>query len=686
MNTEFLFEFLNLKIFAIIVLIILLLFLAYKEFFKKNKTDVEKDSKEKKDIFKTEIANKDILHETKKDSETDNFLELLELLPDRELEENNEKNIHNSKFLKETFDREFLKNNDTHDSIILSDEVLELAQEAAEKKLGRKVASLIRRVDKNGRIILDMAAINFITGKHSPIIMPDGTIRVLNFLTIEEEIELALNDEKPFFVINRINQIRKISIEDLEKIVIGEEQLLLQKRVSESTSKIEELLKVNKELVEVNSELESKLIKEKDEANKFKSQAEVLFKLYETKNEDASIEKIEDLAQKNITDKILDDALQKVSASKNETIKEVEVIKVNTSIESINEKVDDTKKFVEDFIALNNKDVPKSYKTNVPQKRSSVIADEKNDSALINIEAEIISDSFIEEQDAINLEESEIELIPIIDNETKNKTANTSDSDSKKNSSDDLIPIVEDEIKKELIPVIANEIKNKTVNSSDGDSKKNSSGDLIPIIEDETKIENTKGPDTNKINELIETVNKHESPVEELNVQKKKISSKDMTKISNDVFKLEKYINPRQNSKEIQERIFISFLFEKVSSSYTLNFNKKLFEKELVNYLEQNNFIYTQKDISDIFENQKYKYIKDAYFVSKFHDILYHTDVWQIQVKDENMYGLMLCTIYTEIFTKEELEINLKKVTNVKKVERIKKRMSAILENKFTSI
>lgn len=39
-----------------------------------------------------------------------------------------------------------------------------------------------------------MAAINFITGKHSPIIMPDGTIRVLNFLTIEEEIELALNE------------------------------------------------------------------------------------------------------------------------------------------------------------------------------------------------------------------------------------------------------------------------------------------------------------------------------------------------------------------------------------------------------------------------------------------------------------------------------------------------------------
>ncbi len=102
--------------------------------------------------------------------------------------------------------------------------------------------------------------------------------------------------------------------------------------------------------------------------------------------------------------------------------------------------------------------------------------------------------------------------------------------------------------------------------------------------------------------------------------------------------------------------------------------------------MEQNNFIYTQKDISDIFENQKYKYIKDAYFVSKFHDILYHTDVWQIQVKDENIYGLMLCTIYTEIFTKEELEINLKKVTNVKKVERIKKRISAILENKFTSI
>ena len=46
----------------------------------------------------------------------------------------------------------------------------------------------------------------------------------------------------------------------------------------------------------------------------------------------------------------------------------------------------------------------------------------------------------------------------------------------------------------------------------------------------------------------------------------------------------------------------------------------------------------------------------------------------------------MLCTIYTEIFTKEELEINLKKVTNVKKVERIKKRISAISENKFTSI
>ena len=42
MNTEFLFELLNLKIFAIIVLIILLLFLAYKEFFKKRKTGFHK--------------------------------------------------------------------------------------------------------------------------------------------------------------------------------------------------------------------------------------------------------------------------------------------------------------------------------------------------------------------------------------------------------------------------------------------------------------------------------------------------------------------------------------------------------------------------------------------------------------------------------------------------------------------
>lgn len=674
MNTDFVFEFLNLKMFAILILFILLLFLAYKEFFKKNKSPSGEDTKEKKDNSKLETINKNIITEFKKDSETDKFIELLDLLPDREVEENIEENIHNSKFLKETFDREFLKNNDTHDSIILSDEVLELAQEAAEKKLGRKVASLIRRVDKNGRIILDMAAINFITGKHSPLIMPDGTIRVLNFLTIEEEIELALQDEKPFFVINKLNQIRKISIEDLGKIVIGDEQLHLQKRVSESSLKIEELLKTNKELSEVNTDLELKLLKAKDEVNKFKSQAEVLFKLYETKNEDISIEKIEELSERNITNKILDEALQKVSTTKiDESPKEVNKKNTILSNESINEKEDeDTKKFIEEFIALNNKDVTRLYKQIVPQKKSNTT--EINENALVEIETEIVKevlepveifDSKREqekEKNIIKKQDSEEELIPIIIN---------------KNTNDDLIPIVSEKENEEVI-------KNQKVSTNNIYSNKKSNDDLVPVLKKENKLEKVVNIDSNKIHELLE--NKLESHLEESTIQKKKISAKDMTKILNDVFKFEKYINAIQNAKEIQERIFISSFFEKLSSTYTLNFNKKLFEKELVNYLEENNFTYSEKEIEEIFINQNYKNIKNAYFVSKFHDLLFHTDVWQIQVKEETIYGLLLCQIYTEIFTKEELELNLKKVTNIKKVERIKKRLSAISENKFTSI
>lgn len=674
MNTDFVFEFLNLKMFAILILFILLLFLAYKEFFKKNKSPSGEDTKEKKDNSKLETINKNIITEFKKDSETDKFIELLDLLPDREVEENIEENIHNSKFLKETFDREFLKNNDTHDSIILSDEVLELAQEAAEKKLGRKVASLIRRVDKNGRIILDMAAINFITGKHSPLIMPDGTIRVLNFLTIEEEIELALQDEKPFFVINKLNQIRKISIEDLGKIVIGDEQLHLQKRVSESSLKIEELLKTNKELSEVNTDLELKLLKAKDEVNKFKSQAEVLFKLYETKNEDISIEKIEELSERNITNKILDEALQKVSTTKiDESPKEVNKKNTILSNESINEKEDeDTKKFIEEFIALNNKDVTRLYKQIVPQKKSNTT--EINENALVEIETEIVKevlepveifDSKREqekEKNIIKKQDSEEELIPIIIN---------------KNTNDDLIPIVSEKENEEVI-------KNQKVSTNNIYSNKKSNDDLVPVLKKENKLEKVVNIDSNKIHELLE--NKLESHLEESTIQKKKISAKDMTKILNDVFKFEKYINAIQNAKEIQERIFISSFFEKLSSTYTLNFNKKLFEKELVNYLEENNFTYSEKEIEEIFINQNYKNIKNAYFVSKFHDLLFHTDVWQIQVKEETIYGLLLCQIYTEIFTKEELEQNLKKVTNIKKVERIKKRLSAISENKFTSI
>ncbi len=674
MNTDFVFEFLNLKMFAILILFILLLFLAYKEFFKKNKSPSGEDTKEKKDNSKLETINKNIITEFKKDSETDKFIELLDLLPDREVEENIEENIHNSKFLKETFDREFLKNNDTHDSIILSDEVLELAQEAAEKKLGRKVASLIRRVDKNGRIILDMAAINFITGKHSPLIMPDGTIRVLNFLTIEEEIELALQDEKPFFVINKLNQIRKISIEDLGKIVIGDEQLHLQKRVSESSLKIEELLKTNKELSEVNTDLELKLLKAKDEVNKFKSQAEVLFKLYETKNEDISIEKIEELSERNITNKILDEALQKVSTIKiDESPKEVNKKNTILSNESINEKEDeDTKKFIEEFIALNNKDVTRLYKQIVPQKKSNTT--EINENALVEIETEIVKevlepveifDSKREqekEKNIIKKQDSEEELIPIIIN---------------KNTNDDLIPIVSEKENEEVI-------KNQKVSTNNIYSNKKSNDDLVPVLKKENKLEKVVNIDSNKIHELLE--NKLESHLEESTIQKKKISAKDMTKILNDVFKFEKYINAIQNAKEIQERIFISSFFEKLSSTYTLNFNKKLFEKELVNYLEENNFTYSEKEIEEIFINQNYKNIKNAYFVSKFHDLLFHTDVWQIQVKEETIYGLLLCQIYTEIFTKEELELNLKKVTNIKKVERIKKRLSAISENKFTSI
>ncbi|WP_418181393.1 hypothetical protein ACNSOL_11880 (plasmid) [Aliarcobacter lanthieri] len=327
--------FFNPKIILIVFLVIVIFFYIKKE-IKKNKPLNEEN--EKRPFIRQEINTQ----QTKKNTEESELnkddvilktIKLLEELPTRTDEEINE---YNANFFSDVIN----KNPDIkHDenSIVLSDNEMEKIGNILDKKLGSDVAPFVRRVDKDGTIILSMEAIKFITGDHIPLITPQGSIRVFNFLTLEDDLTLSLESGKPLFILNNeTKKIKQIPNEYLQKIVITEDEFKTNQLLDNRRIQIEELTQRNKQLEENNTKYRNQINVLKEELIKIDAEKKVYEKLVNKEIEIPPVNKSNIEASKNNANKntdILNDVKVKEELIKIDAEKKVYEKLVNKEIE-----------------------------------------------------------------------------------------------------------------------------------------------------------------------------------------------------------------------------------------------------------------------------------------------------------------------------------------------------------------
>ncbi|MCT7647607.1 hypothetical protein [Aliarcobacter butzleri] len=232
-----------------------------KELRKKN-TSSKNNSKIKKEI-KTELRKEEEeISFVEEDNKLDKLILNLEEMVDREESETEETNKRNLNFFSTVInnDRNFIKS--ARDTILLDKEELDSISQKLDLKLGNEISSMVQRVDKDGNIILGMEALKFITGDNIPLITPQGAIRVFNILTIEEDVKLSLETNKPLFVQeSKTKKIRRIEKDELESLVITSDEIVNKQLMIKNEKKTIELLERNTFLEGRIEELKNELLK-----------------------------------------------------------------------------------------------------------------------------------------------------------------------------------------------------------------------------------------------------------------------------------------------------------------------------------------------------------------------------------------------------------------------------------------
>lgn len=124
-------------------------------------------------------------------------------------------NIKRSKECEKTFNRDML--NEINNEAML------------EEKIGAEIAPFMKRIDENGKIVLSFQSIDFITSKHAPLIMPDGTIRCMNVLSLEAELLLSIEKNKVIFYLDEKGKLKRITPEQSKLLVANIDDITLRK-------------------------------------------------------------------------------------------------------------------------------------------------------------------------------------------------------------------------------------------------------------------------------------------------------------------------------------------------------------------------------------------------------------------------------------------------------------------------
>ena len=259
------------KIILLIVIITVLVFIILKELKKRRAEIIEKNknsfSKKEKKIIKKEIESSENKKSLKivqeKPSELSKLLFNLEEMVDREDEGDYEKqNKENLNFFSTVINNDSSFKKSAQDTIVLEEEDLKSINKHLNLKLGSELSSMIQRVDENGNIVLGMEAFRFITGEHIPLITPSGAIRVLNLLTVEDDILLSIQTGKPLFILDKRNNIvNKIEQQELELLVKYKDELDLKQITDNNIKEIKELSERNAYLEKNIDELKTEILK-----------------------------------------------------------------------------------------------------------------------------------------------------------------------------------------------------------------------------------------------------------------------------------------------------------------------------------------------------------------------------------------------------------------------------------------
>ena len=318
--------FLQLALLAFIILIIIVVIL--KE-LKKKKVYVKNSGEVKKDI-KKEIKN---VEEERIILVQENMLEKLavnlEQMIDRDDIEGNKKN---SNFFSTVInnDKDFIRN--ARDTILLDKDELDTISQTLDLKLGSEISSMIQRVDENGNIVLGMEALKFITGDNIPLITPEGAIRVFNILTLEEDLRLSLEKNKPLFVQDsKTKKIRRIEKEELESLIISTDEV-------ESRKKLLRNEKESIELIERNTFLEKKLEEAKNEILKLEAKNEILESIAKTNYIQVDQKNIE--VKKDLNIEIKKDEVE-INYTKEDNVNKTDSLEKDLKIETTQEDVAD---------------------------------------------------------------------------------------------------------------------------------------------------------------------------------------------------------------------------------------------------------------------------------------------------------------------------------------------------------
>lgn len=661
MEWELLIAILSWKTVAILLLILILIFIGLKE---KNKDVIKKDKngilflilkflKKEKKILEDTPKEKNV--ETKKDfpNEISKLFSNLDTLQERTTSNKDDDNPINASFFSKQFDKEFIQNNGSNNSTtILSDEILKEVGEIARKKLGNKVSSLISRIDEQGRIVLDMAAINFITGKNIPIVMTDGTIRVIDFLTLEEEVELAIKNSKPILAIDKENNIRRLTSIEIQNLTVNENDLAVTTINVENEKKLNSIKVENEDLLLKINDLEIELSKTNEYSKKLEYQLEIIKEL---NKDNSKIDDIEEYIKNNFENKLLSEELINSSNKKEINIPIVEQKITKESTQVIYDEKEEHNNQKEEFV----NEMLEVYKIPVvsrnPKKRKIFIESEQtlfNEGLTTNEN----SDNGINEKTKENIGEktNNIEVV-ITKEETKEKLVSRDNVDNRINER------------------IKDDIQEKT----------NSNIEEV-ITKKETKEKLISNDNLKNIK--IESLNSKSIDV----VETKELDKKSIEKVCKDFFDTKNILNKDAidtKNKKINDILYYSYNIIPFTKDFVLNFNESNLTKLLKKYLEDNGYKSTENEISLIYDSAKVIFKKNSFFTDKSLVMHYQTNIIQIQKKEEELYGINFGqNRFTELFSLEETKNKLEIEQRARQRNLYELRLKAIETNSFTKL